>query len=115
MEKPQELWEEIGVHRALGGAYYRSVIVLIALLLGFFLGAIVMPLLVPFPSARGYRGVVEQMMVLVFTIFDVGIASSVTRFVAEHRVKDLKRALEYASFFIWYQAFTGIIIRIAMC
>ncbi|MFX0103166.1 MAG: hypothetical protein ACFFCS_26615 [Candidatus Hodarchaeota archaeon] len=103
------LWEEIGIHRALGGFYYRSVIQLIALILMFLVGAVIVPALAPYPSVQGYRGVVNQMMGLTFTLFDVGIGSSIIRFIPEYRVKDLNRALQYASFFIWFQAFTGVI------
>ncbi len=107
--QPKDLWEEIGIHRALGGVWYRSVIRLVAMIFLFVVGAIVIPSIAPYPSVIGYEGVVKQMMALTFTLFDVGIGSSLIRFVAEYRVKDLGRAIQYASFFIWFQAFTGII------
>lgn len=102
-------WEHIGFHRQIGGFFYNYVPVIlvgVVLLLGT---GVLIPMILPFPDAKGFAEIAKSMYALMFLLFDAGIGSAIGKFVPEYRVKDPKRALQYLSFFIWFQMFTGLI------
>lgn len=102
-------WEHIGFHRQIGGFFYNYVPVIlvgVVLLLGT---GVLIPMLLPFPDAKGFAEIAKSMYALMFLLFDAGIGSAIGKFVPEYRVKDPKRALQYLSFFIWFQMFTGLV------
>nr|MDO8114018.1 hypothetical protein [Candidatus Sigynarchaeota archaeon] len=103
------LWERVGFARPLGGLFYNLFFTLIGLIIGLITAGLVITWLYPYPEANGYNGIVGTLFSLLFTIFDVGTAYGIERFVAEYRVKDHYRMLLYIQFFIWYQMFTGLV------
>ena len=107
----EELWGNTGFQRVLGGFWHNYIFNLFVMIFGIvFLGVIFPQYILPFPEAIGFKTVVSSLFALLFTVFDIGIGSSVTRFVAEHVGRgDIKKALEYLRFFIWFQMFTGIL------
>ncbi len=101
-------WERIGFHRQIAGFFYNYIPVLLG---GVFLtmgAGIIIPLFLPYPDAQGYSEVARSMYALMFLLFDAGVGSAIGRFVPHYRVKDPKRSLQYLSFFIWFQMFTGL-------
>ncbi|NMC06657.1 MAG: hypothetical protein GYA24_15675 [Candidatus Lokiarchaeota archaeon] len=101
-------WESIGFHRGLGREFWQIIIELIGTATNVFIIAILVPLLEPFPEIRGYQTVAGGVFALVYTIFDIGTNFGLNRFIAEFRVKNVRKMLQYASFCIWYQSFTGL-------
>ncbi len=97
-------WELIGYHRVLGGFLYNIVFAIFAVGIAFIL-----PLVVPYAESLGYYNILTGIFNSIFTLADLGLASALSRFVAEYRVKDPKRAIHYIRFFIWFQAITGLI------
>ncbi|MFX0101883.1 MAG: lipopolysaccharide biosynthesis protein, partial [Candidatus Hodarchaeota archaeon] len=96
-------WEYIGYHKVLGGFYYQIIF--------FVLGiayVMLLPIFVPFPESMGYYNILTGIFSSVFTFADMGTAGALSRFVAEHRVKDPERTIQYIRFFIWFQSFTGL-------
>ncbi|MFX0103555.1 MAG: hypothetical protein ACFFCS_28595 [Candidatus Hodarchaeota archaeon] len=102
-------WEMIGFHRGLGQEFWQLIIEVFNMSLGLVIGTMLMPIMSPFPEIGGYQHVANSLFVLVYTVFDVGTNFGVGRFIAEYRVKDTKKMLEYISFFWWYQTWTGLI------
>jgi len=70
-----------------------------------------MNLLYPYPESEGYRNIVSQLFVLLFSIFGIGTAYGLQRFIAEWRIKDPRKMLQYIQFFIWYNLLTGIAVN----
>lgn len=101
-------WENIGFHRAIAGFFVNYVPALLMAILFIFVSGILIPSLLPYPDATGYYEVARSMYALMFLLFDAGVGSALGRFVPEHRIKDPKRALQFVSFFIWFQMFTGL-------
>jgi hypothetical protein len=60
----------------------------------FFVGVFI-PLIFPYPEIQGYSGVAEGLFGVVFLAFDIGTNFPFGRFVAEYRVKDPKKMMEY--------------------
>lgn len=113
MEKPdielndfafEDKWEDIGYHRVLGGFYYN--IIFAVLMVGYVL---LLPLLIPYAESMGYYNILTGIFKSLFTLADFGLASALSRFIAEYRVKDPERTIQYVRFFIWFQGFTGLI------
>nr|MDO8111871.1 hypothetical protein [Candidatus Sigynarchaeota archaeon] len=102
-------WEDIGFQRPLGNWLYGYVIAIITAIAGIALISFVYGLLWPYPQINGYNGIAGGVFAIVYQLFDVGTAFGIVRFIAEWRIKNPKKMLEYVRFYIWYQMFTGIV------
>ena len=102
-------WDRIGFSRPLGGLFYNLFFTLIGLVIGLVTAGYLISWLYPYPEAQGYYGIVGTLFTLMFAIFDMGTAYGIQRFVAEYRIKNPRKMLEYIQFFIWYQMITGLI------
>ena len=108
-EKDLKTWEKIGFQRQLGGWMYGFSISIFSMLIGVVLIGFLTKLLYPYPEQKGYMNVSGILFAVVYQIFDIGTSFGIKRFIAEYRVKDPNKMLEYIRFFIWYQMMTGII------
>jgi O-antigen/teichoic acid export membrane protein len=97
-------WEEIGYHRILGGFFYNIIFAIVALAY-----SLILPLVIPYSESLGYYNILTGIFSSIFTFADLGLGSALSRFIAEYRVKDPKKSIEYIRFFIWFQAFSGLI------
>lgn len=70
---------------------------------------IIVNIFYPFPESNGYRNVTGGIFTLLFTIMDLGTYMTMDRFIGESAVKNPEKMLHYVQYFIWYQAFTGLI------
>lgn len=102
-------WESIGFHRGLGREFWQIAIELLTSSLGIIMISLLMPIENPFPEIGGYQGVAWGLFAVVYTIFDTGTNFGLNRFIAEYRVKDTRKMLQYISFTFWYQAWTGLV------
>lgn len=102
-------WEEIGFHRPLGSFWYSLSISIFSAAVSLFFVSIIYKFLYPYPEMEGYNRVASMLFSVIYTAFDIGTAFGIERFIAENRIKDPKKMLEYIRFFIWYQMFTGLI------
>jgi O-antigen/teichoic acid export membrane protein len=96
-------WEKIGYHRVIGGFYFYIIFAVVAV--GYVL---LLPVFIPYPESMGFYNILTGIFSSFFTFADLGTASSLARFIAEYRVKDPQRCMEYIRFFIWFQMFTGL-------
>jgi hypothetical protein len=108
-EQSLQNWEKIGFQRQLGGWMYGFSISIFTMLVGLLTIGFITALLYPYPEQKGYMGVSGILFGWVYQVFDLGTAFGIRRFIAEYRVKNPKKMLEYIRFFIWYQMLTGII------
>jgi hypothetical protein len=102
-------WEEVGFHRPLASFWYGLAIGVFSSIISLFFISIIYEYLYPYPEMQGYNQVAGLFFAIVYQFFDMGTAFGIERFIGEYRVKNPKKMLEYVSFFIWYQMFTGII------
>ena len=88
---------------------YNILFVIIAAGFGVMFAVWFIPnIIFPFPSAMGYQDTVSNLFGLVFTLLDLGIGASLSRYVAEESIKSPREALKYIQFFIWYQMISGL-------
>jgi hypothetical protein len=104
-----DLWENIGFHRPLGGTLYNLPFLLITAILGLGLMSFYLRYLYPYPESMGYRSAATGIFSLMFYAFDLGTMNLLNRFLGESNIKDPKKMLLYIQYFIWYQMFTGLI------
>ncbi len=102
-------WEAIGFHRGIGREFWQIIIELFTAALGIVIVSLLMPIFKPFPQVDGYQGIAGGVFLLVYKIFDLGTNFGLGRFVAEYRVKNVRKMMQYVSFTIWWQSFTGLI------
>lgn len=105
----QELWENIGFHRAIAGMFFQLPFTLISAVLGLSLMSLVYNFLYPFPESGGYSGAATGLFSLMFYTFDLGTANIINRFIGETNIKDPKKMVTYIQYFIWYQMITGLV------
>jgi hypothetical protein len=99
----EDLWEEIGFHRQIGGYMYSYVLGFIGLIFGVVVAGFLISYLYPFPESKGYRDLAGNIFIWVGPIIDFGLAYGLERFIGQWRVKDQEKMLEYIRFFMWYQ------------
>lgn len=104
-----ELWKQIGFHKPLAGFWYNLTFTLISLFLGILLSGYLIKIFYPYPESNGYRDVTGGIFTLLFVVMDLGTHMTMERFIAEARIKSPDRMLHYIQYFIWYQAFTGLL------
>lgn len=88
-------WEDIGYHRIIGGFFYNIIFAIVAL--GY---SLILPLVIPFSESLGFYNILTGIFSSIFTFADLGLASALSRFIAEYRVKNPARSIEYIRFFI---------------
>ena len=64
-----------------------------------------LPIFIPYPESIGFYNILTGIFSSFFTAADLGMANAVSRFIAEYRVKDPERCIQYIRFFIWFQSF----------
>jgi hypothetical protein len=105
----EELWNQIGFHKALAGFWYKLIFSLFSIVFGLILLPLYYKILYPYPESAGYRSAAIGIFLLFFTIFDLGTWSCMDRFIAPSQVTNPKKMLQYIQYFIWYQMITGLI------
>jgi hypothetical protein len=104
------LWNSAGMHRPIASFWYNYIFILIAAIPGILIiGWLIPSVLMPDPTALGMATVVTTYFQLLFVMFDLGTGLAIERFIAEHAVKNPKRAIQYLQFFSWFQLFTGLV------
>lgn len=105
----KKLWDQIGFHRPLGGFWHNFILQLFIIIVPSLWAAYLLQFLYPFPEMRGYRQTFSKIFVLIFTIFDLGTSSTISRFVADENIKNPGKMIQYVQYFVWYQMITGLI------
>lgn len=104
-----EGWEEIGFHRPLANELWEVFLELLNNSLYILVIVYLVPLVQPFPESGTYVNWAASLFATVYMIFDTGTNFNLNRFIAEYRTKDPRKMMEYVSFFVKYQMWTGLI------
>ena len=67
------------------------------------------PLISPYPEIGGYGNIAGGLFLVIFQVFDVPTNFGVGNFIAENRVRNPEKMMEYIRFFIWWQMMSGLI------
>lgn len=103
-------WEQIGFHRSVGGFMFALMSGLVLFIPMVAYQNFILPVyILPSAQAMGMWGRVAAMFPLVWSFFDMGTSVAHMKYFAEYRVKNPRRAIQYAQFYVWWQALTGAI------
>ncbi|MHA1954430.1 MAG: hypothetical protein ACW96U_10850, partial [Candidatus Heimdallarchaeaceae archaeon] len=107
--KTDEKWEEVGMHRQLGGFLVQLFMGLIIILPNVVMSALVFPLIIlPSPQAAGFYDFTIRFFEALWLFFDLGTSVVLVKFFSEHRVKNPQQAIKYVQLFVWFQMLSGI-------
>jgi len=109
-EQSDELWQEVGWHRPLGGMLYNYLLLLVVMLPGILIVSVVVPnFILPYPESVGFYNVTLAYLNVIFFAADFGLKNASERYIAQYAETDAKTAVKYVSFFIWFQMITGLL------
>jgi O-antigen/teichoic acid export membrane protein len=103
-------WENVGFHRPLGGFLVALSIGLVMFIPLIIYQNLILPAyILPSAQALGIWGRVTQFFNLAWTFFDMGTSIAFIKYLAEKRVHDPKKGIQYGQVFVWWQALSGAI------
>ncbi len=103
-------WEQVGFHRPLSGflvALATGVVLFIPLII--YQNLILPSFILPSAQALGIWGRVTQFFNLAWFFFDMGTSIAFVKYMAQHRVDDPKRGIQYGQVFVWWQFLSGAV------
>lgn len=106
-------YDRVGFARPLGGFFMEFFYAI----LSAGLIAIVIPLytyLYPFPDSQGWVRISMAIFSFFQFVFNVPTEYAIERFIAEYRIKDPRKMIEFVRFYMWYQMLTGLILVTAI-
>ena len=110
VEEEIDNWEDIGMHRQLGGFLIQLFITLLLVIPRVVLTIMVYPLFImPFPQAAGWYSFSVNLFLGLWTLFDLGTSVALAKYFAEYRVTEPEEAVKYAQIFVWFQCITGVV------
>ena len=103
-------WEQIGFHRSIGGFMFALMSGLVLFVPMIAYQDMILPVyILPSAQAMGMWGRVAGLFPLVWSFFDMGTSVAHMKYFAEYRVKNPRKAIQYAQFYVWWQALTGAV------
>lgn len=103
-------WEDIGFHRPLGGFLFALMFGLVLFIPLIIYQNLILPAyILPSAQALGIWGRVTQFFNLIWMLFDMGTSAAFIKFLAQYRVHDPRRAVQYGQVFVWWQALSGAV------
>ncbi len=103
-------WEEIGMHRQLGGFLIQLFVTLLIIIPRVVLSIMIYPRFVmPFPQAAGWFSFSVNLFLGLWVLFDLGTSVALAKYFAEYRVSQPEEAVKYAQIFVWFQCLTGMV------
>jgi O-antigen/teichoic acid export membrane protein len=103
-------WEQIGFHRSIGGFMFALMSGLVLFIPLVAYQNFILPVyILPSAQAMGMWGRVSAMFPLVWALFDMGTSVAHMKYFSEYRVRNPRKAIQFAQFFVWWQALTGAI------
>ncbi|MBD3354061.1 MAG: hypothetical protein GF364_21445 [Candidatus Lokiarchaeota archaeon] len=103
------LWDVVGFHRPLAGFWYNLAFYILMVIFAAIFSGVLFKYFYPYPESLGYKSTATGIFGLFFTMFDLGTAKIMDRFVGESNIKNPKKMILYIQYFIWYQMITGLI------
>lgn len=109
-EEQASEWENVGFHRPLGGFLVALSIGLVLFIPLIVYQNLILPVFIlPSAQALGIWGRVTQFFNLAWLFFDMGTSIAFIKYLAEYRVRDPKRGIQFGQVFVWWQLLSGAI------
>jgi len=102
-------WNELGYQRTIASFFYYMWMLLPEALFGLMLVPLLQYTEFRFPEVTGFRFASVGLFSAMYAILDLNLKDAVDRFVPEYVIKDPRKAMQYVSFFVKYQMWSGLI------
>lgn len=103
-------WEKIGFHRPIGGFMFALMSGLILFIpLTIYQDMILPAYILPSAQAFGIWGRITSFFGIIWGVFDMGTSVAHIKFFSQYRVHNPQKAVQYAQFFVWWQALSGAV------
>ena len=101
-------WEDIGFHRPLGGFFLALFLGLVLFVPLIIYQNLILPVyILPSAQALGIWGRVTQFFNLIWTFLDMGTSAAFIKYMAQYRVHDPRRGVQFGQVFVWWQVLSG--------
>ncbi len=103
-------WSQVGFHRPLSGFLVSLAFSLFLFIPLIIYQNMILPVyILPSAQALGIWGRVVQFFAVTWVFFDMGASVAFTKYLAQYRVHDPRKAIQYGQFFVWWQTLSGAI------
>ncbi|MHA1819788.1 MAG: lipopolysaccharide biosynthesis protein, partial [Promethearchaeota archaeon] len=103
-------WEQIGLHRQISSFFIQLFMGLLVAVPYLLLSMYIYPRFVqPFPQTQGWVNWTTTFFAALYTVFDMGTSTALTKFFSQYRIKNPAEAIKYAQIYIWWQMITGCV------
>ncbi|MHA1338931.1 MAG: hypothetical protein ACTSRZ_03140 [Promethearchaeota archaeon] len=111
-KKEEELygkdWDELGYHRTIAGYLYTFGLLIPQILFGIMLVPFLQFTELRYVEVGGVASMANGLFGALYAILDLDLNASINRFVPQYAISNPKRSIQYVSFFIKYQMWSGI-------
>ena len=109
-KEPEAGYDKVGFSRPLGGFFMEFGYAIIGAVFVLIMFTQLLRILYPYPDSKAYSSVGNILFGFIFFILNIPTAFSLERFIAEWRIKNPNKMIQYIRFYAWYQMITGIIL-----
>ena len=102
-------WNALGYQRTIASFFYYLWMLLPEALFGLMLLPLLKYTEFRFPEVTGFRFASVGLFSAMYAILDLNLKDSIDRFVPEYVIKDPRKAMQYVSFFVKYQMYSGLV------
>lgn len=103
-------FDRVGFTRPLGGFFYDFFFALIGGVIIALTFSQILAVLYPYPDAKAYNSVGSVLFSFLFMILNIPTSFALEIFIAEWRVKNPLKMVQYIRFYCWFQMITGVIL-----
>lgn len=105
---PKAGFDKVGFARPLGGFFMEFSYAIIGAIFLALTFSQFLRILYPYPDSKAYASVGNILFSFLFFIMNIPTGFSLERFVAEYRIKNPAKMIQFIRFYVWYQMLTGI-------
>ena len=109
LEKYGTEWDELGYHRPMAAYFYTFGLLIPSALFSVLLLPLLQFTRYRFPEITGLDAAATALFGIVYAFFDAELHRSMNRFIPQYAVSNVRKAVQYSTFFIKYQMWSGLI------
>lgn len=101
-------WDQMGYQRTIAGFLYTFGLLIPQAIFGIFMVPLLKYTELRYVEVSGIETVANVLFGAVYVILDLNLEASVNRFVPQYAISNPKKAMQYVSFFVKYQMWSGL-------
>ncbi|MHA1819516.1 MAG: hypothetical protein ACTSU2_10580 [Promethearchaeota archaeon] len=102
-------WDRLGYHKTIGRFLYTIGLLIPSSILGLLLLPLLKYTVYADPTIMSYEAAAGALFGALYTILDLELQPAIDRFVPQYAITNPEKAMQYATFFIKYQMWSGIL------